>query len=178
MTTRNSGIPQARGTGIRSRESSPKDRHIPWLFVAFFGVVLAANGALVAVALESFTGLSTEGAYEKGLAYNRTLAEAVAQEKLGWALDADASALKRGAGRLGVTLRGRDGAALTGAHVAARFIRPTVAGADTQTKLMETAAGYYEAEPALPLAGQWDMVVIASHDGASYQTTRRIVIPE
>ena len=165
-------------TPARGKESRPGDRYIPWLFVAFFGVVFIANGALIAVALESFTGLSTERAYEKGLAYNRTLAEAAAQEKLGWVLDADATALKRGAGRLAVSLRGSDGAALTGARVEARFIRPTVSGVDAETRLRETAAGFYEAEPGLPLAGQWDMVVIASHDGASYQTTRRILVPE
>ena len=146
MMKRISTTAPPRGSGSR-----PSDRYIPWLFVAFFGVVFAANGALVAVAVESFTGLSTEGAYQKGLAYNRTLAEAAAQEKLGWALAADASALKRGAGRITVTLRAHDGAPLTGAHLEARFIRPTVAGADTDLRLSETAAGFYEGDPALPL---------------------------
>ncbi len=140
MTRPVSARPHARGDGSR-----PGDRYIPWLFVAFFAVVLAANGALIAIALGSFTGLTTEHAYDKGLAYNRTLG---------------------------------DGAALTGAQIKARFIRPTSAGADMEAELVETAAGHYEAEPALPLAGQWDMVVIASHDGASYQTTRRIFVPD
>lgn len=159
-------------------ESRSGDRYIPWLFVAFFAVVFAANGVLIAIAWESFTGLSTEHAYDKGLAYNQTLAEAEAQEKLGWKLGIDASALKRGGGRLAVVLRDGDGAVLTGAHLEARFIRPTSAGADTPMALVETAAGRYEAEAALPLPGQWDMVVIANHDGASYQTTRRIFVPE
>jgi len=162
----------------RNPDSRPSDRYIPWIFVAFFAVVFAANGALVTVALDTFTGLSTVHPYEKGIAWNRALEEAAAAAKLGWAMEADTSALRRGSGRVLVSLRGNDGAALTGAKLEARFIRPTSAGADTEAALIETAAGVYEGEPGLPLAGQWDMVVIADHDGARYQTVRRIIVPE
>lgn len=162
----------------RGKAGHPVDRFIPWLFVAFFLVVFAANGALVAIALESFTGLSTEQAYKKGLAYNQTIAEAEAQEKLGWQFDIDAAGLKRGSGIVAVHARSADGGALTGAHLEARFVRPTSAGTDTRAAFTETAAGRYEAEPALPLAGVWDMVVVADHDGARYQTIRRVLVPE
>ena len=40
---------------------------------AFFGVMLAANGVFVYVATTTFSGLSTDDAYRKGLSYNETI---------------------------------------------------------------------------------------------------------
>jgi nitrogen fixation protein FixH len=159
-------------------ESRRAGRAVAWILAAFFAIVAAANGALIAYSLESFTGVTTENAYEKGLAYNQTLAQAKAEVGLGWQVGVDFSAPDRGHVRLAVTLHGRDGAALTGGVLTAHFIRPTSQGLDTDVALAETGAGRYEAQPMLPLPGVWDIVVTASHDGASYQTTRRIFVPE
>ena len=49
--------------------------------------MLLANGAMIWLAFATWTGLETEGAYQKGLAYNRTLEEAEAQAALGWQVD-------------------------------------------------------------------------------------------
>ena len=57
---------------------------IPWVFVGFFLAVFAANGAMIAVALSTWTGLETDTAYEDGLAYNDRLSEREAQKALGW----------------------------------------------------------------------------------------------
>ena len=50
-----------------------RSRWIPWAFVAFFGVVLAANAAMVVIALASWPGLETQQAYQRGLAYDDAL---------------------------------------------------------------------------------------------------------
>ena len=52
----------------------------PWTFVAGMLVVIAVNIALVIYAVGTFPGLETDDAYRKGLAYNKTLAAARAQE--------------------------------------------------------------------------------------------------
>jgi len=155
-----------------------RDRLIPWIFVAFFVVVAIVNGIMIFFALKSFTGISTENAYEKGLAYNQTLAAAQAQERLGWQVQLDFSARDRDHTRLAVTLRDKSGGGVTGASLTARFIRPTREGFDSEISLQDVGAGRYEARPVLALPGQWDMVVTANHDGASYQTTKRVFIPE
>lgn len=163
------------------RDDAPNPRAarlIPWMFVGFFGVVVLANGIMIAFALETFTGVTTDHAYEEGLAYNKTLAAARAQEKLGWKVAIDLAAPTHEHARLAVTLTDRDGAPLSGAQITARFIRPTTDGFDSQARLSEAGAGRYEAETGLALPGQWDVVVTASHDGASYQKTKRVFIPK
>jgi nitrogen fixation protein FixH len=162
----------------RTGEMTRRDRLIPWMFVAFFVVVAIVNVIMVIFALKSFTGISTENAYDKGLAYNQTLAAAQAQERLGWQVTLDFSARDRDHARLAVTLRDQSGSAITGASLAAHFIRPTREGFDSEIALQDVGAGRYEAQPVLALPGQWDMVVTANHDGASYQTTKRVYIPE
>ena len=67
--------------------ATDRSRWIPYAFVAFFGVVLLANGTMIGLAFATWTGLETEGAYQKGLAYNRVLDRARAQAALGWRVD-------------------------------------------------------------------------------------------
>jgi len=153
-------------------------RLYPWLFVAFFVVVAAVNGIMIAVALDTFTGVTTAHPYEEGVAYNQTIAAARAQEKLGWQVAIDFAAADRGSARLAVTVRDRDGKPLTGAALTGRFIRPTREGFDSEVTLNETGAGRYEAASPLALPGQWDVVVTATRDGASYQKIERVFVPE
>lgn len=174
MTSTTERLKSQDGSGTMTR----LDRFIPWMFVAFFVVVAAVNGVMIFFALHSFTGISTDDAYEKGLAYNRTLAAAQAQAKLGWQVAADFRAQDRESVQLAVTLRDKQGAAIAGAALTARFIRPTSAGADSEVTLQDVGNGRYEAQPILALPGQWDMVLTASHDSASYQTTKRVFVPQ
>ena len=48
--------------------------------VAGFVVVVAVNAVMLTLALGTFNGLSTDGAYDRGLAYNQTLAAEAAQQ--------------------------------------------------------------------------------------------------
>lgn len=163
------------------RDDAPNPRAarlIPWMFVAGFAVVAAVNGVMIAFALETFSGVTTDQAYEEGLAYNKTLAAAAAQEKLGWKVGIDLAAPTHERARLSVTLADRNGAPIHGAVIEAHFVRPTSEGFDSQAQLSETGNGRYEAETSLALPGQWDVVVTASYDGASYQKTERVFIPQ
>lgn len=157
------------------RPSFANGRWIPWVFVAAFGVVFLANGALVYLGAKSWTGLETEDPYEKGIAYNRALAGARDQAARGWQLAADFAG-RAADGRLTVSLRDRDGQPLTGARVRVLFVRPTHEGFDREAALAALGAGRYGADIALPLAGQWDLRLLVSHDGASHQAVRRLHI--
>jgi nitrogen fixation protein FixH len=151
-----------------------RDGWIPWAFVAFFGVVLAANGAMIWIAFATWTGLETEGAYQKGLAYNRTLAATRAQEALGWRVGLDLAAT---AGRLAVlelTLADRYGDLIEDAEVMAAFVRPTQAGHDVQFPVPHTHAGVYVAEATLPFAGLWELHLTIQSGGDTYLMRRRI----
>ncbi|MFD2264993.1 FixH family protein [Lacibacterium aquatile] len=59
---------------------------IPYAFIAGFAVVLSANGALIYAATRQKVSLVVEKPYERGLDYNRLLAEQHRQQALGWSV--------------------------------------------------------------------------------------------
>ncbi len=149
---------------------------IPWLFVAFFAVVVGANGILVVLAMDTWTGLETEDAYRKGLRYNEQIAAAERQRALGWQVDLDFAPAGGRAGRLTVTLRDRKGTPLRRAEVDAKLVRPTHVGYDFALPLDPEGGGRYAADIRFPLAGQWDVRVTARRGADRYRLTRRISV--
>ncbi len=130
---------------------------IPWLFVAFFGVVLAANLTMVWIGYASWTGLVTDRAYDEGLQYDRVLDALERQRRLGWQVEIEA-ALEHGLdGRLTMRAREADGRPLEGARARVRFVRPTLEGHDFTIELKPRGEGRYAADFTLPLAGVWDL---------------------
>jgi nitrogen fixation protein FixH len=151
---------------------------IPWTFVAGFALVIAVNGALIWFAVESFSGLTDAHAYQAGLAYNQTLAEAHAQDALGWNADlAVERTPEPDEARVTFTLIDRNGHPIEAESVAADFLRPVAAGKDRSAVLAAKGGGRYSATVPLGLAGQWDVRVVARHDGQVWQMTRRIQVP-
>src|SRR5262249_46462448 len=71
----------ASGTGAADER---RGRIYPLAFIGAFLLIIAVNATLIVLATDTFSGLQTDGAYQKGLAYNATLAAARAQERLGW----------------------------------------------------------------------------------------------
>jgi nitrogen fixation protein FixH len=149
----------------------------PWVFFAMFGVVILANGVMVLFAMTSWTGLETRGAYEKGLAYNQTLQAERDQEALGWQVEIGLTAEGAGPARIEARFRDRDGRPVKPEAVTAWLIRPTHEGYDLTVPLHAESAGHYGTEVELPLAGQWDLRVLAEHGGGIYQAQRRVVVP-
>jgi len=172
--------PQARRPGLGRLADDRRSAWIPWAFVGFFVVVFVANGLMVYFSFSSWTGISTEDAYRRGIAYNQVLAEARAHEALGWKLKADFLPLDVAArrGRLVATLTDRDGAPLAGARVSARVVRPTHEGYDRSVVFDDFGGGRYEAEVALPLAGQWELRLDARRGEKRVIAITRIEVPE
>ena len=157
----------------------PIDRWIPWMIVGFFAVFMLLDAVFVYLAMSSHRGVVTEKAYEKGLAYNETVAAADAQQALGWQGEiavAGRSGVEEPA-TIGFILRDAKGALRSGAEVQAKLIRPTQAGYDRVLLLEETEPGHYIGNVHIPLAGQWDIRVAATWQGRQYQQRRRVVIP-
>ncbi len=162
-----------------SPPARPPRSWIPWAFVGFFIAVFAANGAMVYLAFSSWTGISTEDAYRRGIAYNRVLADAKAHEALGWRLEIRFASEGTLRGQLRATLVDRTGAPLSGAALTARLVRPTHEGYDQTVTLAPAAdAGRYEAEVAFPLPGQWEVRARARKDGDDVIAVTRIEVPQ
>lgn len=151
----------------------------PYIFVGGFLVVVAVNASMAYLATSTFSGISTDGAYQKGLKYNQNIAMARAQEALGWKVDttvtpiADAQAVKA---EIAVSYRDRDGKAVDGLTVTAHLVRPTAKGHDMEFTLVPRGDGAYGIVQTLPLNGVWDMDLVATGPDIAYEHAQRFVI--
>jgi nitrogen fixation protein FixH len=152
------------------------DRWIPWSFVAFFALVLVANGSMIVAAFSTWPGLETTSAYQRGLAYNRMLAAATEQVELGWKVGFDISQDGARSGVIQVDLEDRFGNLIQDADVHARFVRPTHQGADRAVDLIHQTGGRYRAAIELPLDGQWDIHLTATSRGRIWRLSERIFL--
>ncbi len=131
-------------------------RSVLWWVISFFTVIFIANFFFIYFALSSWTGLSTENAYEKGVHFNETLAKGEAQKKLGWRSSVAIAANNQ----LKVKLVDRTGAPLTGLNVYANLVRPVIEGSDQKIRLSEAGRGFYQAPVTFSHFGRWQVEVV------------------
>ncbi|MGE5271614.1 MAG: FixH family protein [Thiohalocapsa sp.] len=160
------------------RDAEPMARHswIPWLFPAAMLPVLLANAALIFFAVQSKPALVDAHPFEDGRTYNRVLAAAAAQDRLGWTAT---FALPESAGApapVDVAIRDRAGQPVRRLMVELLVERPVGAQPDRQLPLAETAPGHYTAMLTLPSAGQWQFTVTARHGAGAFVEVRRVVL--
>lgn len=151
---------------------------IPWVFVAGFAVVIAANAVLVLLSLSSWPGLETENAYERGLAYDRTLSAAEAQAARGWSATVTFDGARGAAGRLALELKDDGGEGVAELSVEAFLVRPASEGFDRTVRLAPQGGGLYASEIEFPLPGVWEVRLRAEGMGTPYYVTERIWVPE
>lgn len=148
------------------------------MLLSFFGVVAAVNAAFVTLAIRSFSGVSAEGAYQRGLAWNRELAEAAAQGARGWSVRVDAVRMGGDAVRIEAGFADRAGQPLDGLEVRAALRRPASQGQDVAAALLPSDPGRYRADVALSLRGQWELRLdAAAPDGAVHVLEKRLWLP-
>jgi nitrogen fixation protein FixH len=131
-------------------------RSVLWWVISFFAVIFIANFFFIYFALSSWTGLSTENAYEKGVRFNETLAKADAQKIQGW----QSTVSLVGGTQLKIILTDKNQRALRGLGVSAKLIRPVKEGNDQKFMLKEFGPGIYQAPVAFSHQGRWQVEVI------------------
>lgn len=138
-------------------------------FVAFFAVIILVNGVFIYTALGTHTGVVTERPYEKGLAYNETLAQAKDQPSLQSEVSFDSSVLSW-------SLQDENGKALDDALASAKIIRPVQDGNDFEVTLKPEGGGLYTADLNLPLKGKWiAKLSVQWKNDKNYHTTHRFI---
>jgi nitrogen fixation protein FixH len=137
-------------------------RRVLVYLVAFFGVVFAANAALVKFAIETLPGTEVDSAYRASLAFNGEIAAAHAQAQRGWRVAAHVERNGDGGARLRIDARDAVGAPLGGVGFAARLARPADERGDRAFALTERETGTYAGEAADVGPGQWDLIVEAA----------------
>lgn len=162
-------------------QQRPSGWWYPYIFVGGFLVVLAVNVTLMFFATSTFNGLETRTAWEEGNSYNAQISAEEAQKALGWTVDFASAPLTPTTAegvpaRLELSVRDRDGNPVDGLTVQAQIRRPTQAGYDQTLRLEPLGPGHYRQVVDLPLAGQWDVRLIASRGQDAYRLRERIVI--
>jgi nitrogen fixation protein FixH len=160
----------------RPQYQPARGRWIPWLFVAFFGLVLVANGALIAFAMTSWTGLEAKSAYKQGLDYNRRIEAALRQDELGWQTVLAVGQRDGGKVDLTLDLKDRLGGAITGARIEGELGRPVYESEDRAIRLEEEKPGRYAVDLAGLAPGQWSLALRIDARETAYSLKERIFV--
>lgn len=154
-----------------------KKSKIPYLFFIFFAVIFAVDGIYIYLAKKSWRGLATEDGYKKGLKYNETLDLVKKQNELGWSGKIRFEPTWQKSGNLHFNLFDKNKTPIKNALVIAKIIRPVQEGYDFELPLKyDVKSDSYLVKIDFPLKGQWDIELISSLDGKSYQDVKRLII--
>lgn len=153
--------------------TASRDRHVPWLFVAGFAVVIAVNTIMVSLAVGSFSGLYTPQPRQRSLHYNEIIARQADRDALGWRLAATWHAPQS---RLEIAVVDADGRPLGNARLHAELVRPVEKRAPVALDLIAVDIGRYAATVTLPARGNWDLDVVIDYAGRRFAQTRRMFL--
>jgi nitrogen fixation protein FixH len=136
-------------------------------------VVVAVNGVMITLALNTFPGLDDTAAYDHGVAYNAVVAEEQRQEALGWRIVARLEPAAGSASDIVVRAAHQDGTPLDGLTVVGELTRPVGAAATVETALVPAGEGAYRTRVALH-AGQWDLHITATAGAERFDLRQRV----
>ena len=123
--------------------------HMTTILVAFFGVVIAVNLIMARYAIVTFGGTVVDNSYVASQNYNRWLAQADSQAKLGWV-----PKVSLDSGRRVKLLIVKDGAPFANVSAAGLAIHPLGRAPSIPLTFVPTSNGTLLANQALP-AGRW-----------------------
>ncbi len=138
-------------------------RHVLFMMLGFFGVIIATDAYLVYKAVSTFGGIETNDAYRKGIQYNQRISDARVQADLGWAVESKIDATT---GELKVAVTDRDGKAVEGLTVRAVVGRPATNAEDRTVALTPVASGVYATALGNIGPGSWIATLTAGNSGA------------
>lgn len=133
--------------------------HMAAIVVAFFGVVVAVNLTMAYFAISTFGGTVVDNSYVASQKYNRWLADARAQQALGWSVGIGIDEQRR----VRIEARARGGP-LLGATVSAVAAHPLGRTPEQRLRFADTGNGRFLASVPLP-AGRYLLRIMVRRDG-------------
>ena len=140
-------------------------RHMTYVLLGGFGVVIAVNLFMATLAVRGFGGLVVENSYVASQNFNTWLEEAERGEALDWRADI----ARDSEGRLEVITKGVP----AGAQVTAEIRRPLGQPEHDTLALSDTANGLFTSEDIIP-QGRWIIRLTITADGQSWSTEKQI----
>lgn len=168
-----------------SPKSAPPERHtftgrtaLIWL-LGFFGVIFAANGVLIWLALGSFPGVVVESSYHAGQVYNQEIAAAEAQAARGWQVSAEITRSGETSAVIRINAQGRTGAPISGVSFTGRLLHPVYSGDDHVLTFAEREAGIFVAPVSGIRSGNWTLELEADNSsGRVFLSENRVFLSE
>ncbi len=133
--------------------------HMLGVMLAMFGTIIAVNLVMATVAIRTFGGTVVDNSYVASQEFNRWLAEARAQNRLGWAV----AVSEDGTHRPVITVRTSKGL-LGGARVSAVATHPLGRAPARDVAFVAAGEGRYIAARPLP-PGRWLLRIKISRGG-------------
>ncbi|MBW8618621.1 MAG: FixH family protein [Hyphomicrobiales bacterium] len=144
--------------------------------IGFFVIIFAANGIMAYLAVQSFSGVQTEKPYENGLAFNRDIERARAQDAQGWHVDEAITRKETGDVMLTIRITDSIQKPISGVTVDTLLKSPTDSHKDCFLEVTEQSAGVYAGATQCG-AGQWDIDMRALKNGdIVYHSINRIIL--
>jgi len=153
----------------------PKKSLIPWIFVAFFGVLIVVNIVFVTLAFDSYSGLADDDPYDRGITYNRVLEGEEIQKALGWSVDLQKQR-DQGGDFLRLSAADKAGAPLSRADISAKLYRPVIEGMDQNLVFEDKGEGVFEARLDGVPKGNWELRVLIESGVHSYRFSQRVLL--
>jgi nitrogen fixation protein FixH len=150
-------------------------KHVLGMLLGFFAFMLIANGFFVYFALTSFSGLSTDDPYQKGLNYNQALAAKVEQQARGWISDLRVDEVGPGEVLITLSVLDANGNAIDLSKAAAVLRRPAVQGEDVRIDFSKQGPALVSSIK-LEKLGNWDLKIMLHGGGYNepYRLEKRL----
>lgn len=140
-------------------------RHMAIILIVFFGVVIAVNFTMARIAVGTFGGTVVDNSYVASQNYNRWLAAAARQDRLGWSVSTSLDA-----NRFVVIAAQYRGSPIAGLTASGRAVHPLDRAKDVEVKFAVRGDGRLVSTHALP-AGRWTMQVALRRGAQVYKLT-------
>lgn len=147
-----------------SQRSAPfTGRKMLLAMLAFFGVIILANGIMMTFAISTHTGAVVQNSYVASQDFNHRIAEARTRDALGWR-----SAASVEPGLLALRFSDSAGRPLDDLAIDGVIGRPVTDADDRALAFLPAASGVYQA-PVTLAPGEWRLTATAvAPDGARY----------
>lgn len=146
-------------------------RHVLFMMIGFFCVMLVANGIFVYLALSTFRGLENPNAYQDGVNYNQRIEAAQKQAALGWSHQL----VLTSGGALELKLVNSDASPVTGVTVSGEVRRPVGGDKSHSLHFEEMGKGIYRADIGQNIIGNWIVSLEATRSqSAIYRIKERL----
>ena len=130
------------------------------IIMMFFFFAIIVNAIFIIISSRSHPGIVTNNPYQKGMNYNKVLAEQTIQDNLNYHIE---TSLDKSTSCLSVYLNDKETKAIDDAIIHLKMVRPTNDGQDLELQVPHVKGNLYQECIKFPQPGQWHLRLHIAH---------------